>query len=693
MTLAPFLYMRLFLLRALPLLLSIICLATAQAQHDNVADAVAALERGDAASAEQILRTELQARPKDDVVLGLLAVVLDQEKKYGEADDLYRRALSLAPHSAALLNNYGNHLLATGAVTDARAVFLKVLASDPRHVNANLQLARIALQRKMPAESLKYLQALPPEVIAKDPRLNLAMGVALAGTGKYDRAEQFLSRAVDSGPNDFEALYDLGLAASHAGHNERAREVLEKALKQQPENVDVMYDLAAVDVQLHRNEAALELLARAARIAPERTDILFLLAHTSADLGYFGDAAQAWERYIKLRPDDDAARREHAFAETALGEDMQSGLADLKWYVEKHPSDAVGRYELGTAESPSNREQALKELNRALALKPDLTAAHVARGLLYYRQGKPELALQDFEFAVKRDPSPGILDRTGQIYMSLERAGDALPVLRKAADLAPRDSTILFHYARALSKAGRKEEASAVFARCRELGPATSALPHPAGLVDFLSLSPEEQRARYRAGVERTVQKDPSNAEAQVRYLELLLEDGKIGDSINTAQKIGALDASPALIEEAARALLAAQQYAAAKEIIEHAAPANPSPELRVDLAIADAQVVNAQAGLDEMNKVPQVERDGNYYLALTILLDAAGRASDSAASLQQARQLHPMRPDLYQQATALLIRGHRTNEARQLLDEAMRTLPDNADFSIMKDALERSLR
>jgi tetratricopeptide (TPR) repeat protein len=290
------------------------------------------------------------------------------------------------------------------------------------------------------------------------------------------------------------------------------------------------------------------------------------MAHISADLGYFGDAVEAWQRYVKLAPNDDSGRRERGFAEAALGEKPDAGLADLKWYMQKHPNDAIGHYELGTAECSSNPEEAERELNRALALKPDLGAARFARGLLLYKRGKPELALADFEFAVKRDPkNPAVLNRLGQTYMDLNRTADAVDVLRKAAAAAPDDATIQLHFGRALAKAGQANEANAVFARVRELGPGKSELPHPAGLIDFLSLSPAEQRARYRAGVERTVQKSPNNIEAQVRYLELLLEDGKLDQAAATSRQILSLKPSAAIRSETAQILIKAQQYDLAK--------------------------------------------------------------------------------------------------------------------------------
>jgi tetratricopeptide (TPR) repeat protein len=494
---------------------------------------------------------------------------------------------------------------------------------------------------------------------------------------------RYISRAAS---DNFDVLYNLGLAASHAGHNERARDILQSALRQQPQNVDVLYDLAAVDASLGQRETAVYLLATAARLAPERADVQQLLARTTADAGYFGDAVQAWDRYLELVPGDDVARRERAFAVTAIGEDMDGGLNDLRTFVAKHPRDAVGRYELGVAEAATAPDVALAQLDRALAVNPDLTAAHVARGMLYFKQGKFASALSDFEVAARREPANAVvLDRLGRTYMARERSADAIPILRRAAELAPRDSKTLMHLGRALTSAGQEREAKEVFARFRELGPDRSGLPHPAGLVDFLSLSPQEQLARYRAGVERTVQKNPGNAEAHVRYLKLLLDEGNTAEASSVAQRIIELKPSVPLLSEAGGVLLAAEQYAVAKSFLEQAAAASPTAQLMLNLAIAASHPVSAQAGLDQLDRIPLTQRSGDYYLARAEMLDACGRSDEAATVLNEALLANPIRPELYRYATTLLIGKRRLADAFKLLDRGARKLPDNPEILLMR--------
>src|ERR1019366_1776959 len=192
--------------------------------------------------------------------------------------------------------------------------------------------------------------------------------------------------------------------------------------------------------QLQR-ETAIGLLARAAKLAPQRAEVQKLLAIATSGFRDWEDSVAAWERYLTLEPNDDFARRERGLATVHTGQ-FDKGMADLEWFIARHPDDAMGRYEIGMAELDVDQEQALAQLDKSVALKPDFAEARSTRGSLYYQQGKPETALPDLEFAAARLPGdPVTLDRLGQTYVTLDRPADAVKVLRKAAELAPNDFT------------------------------------------------------------------------------------------------------------------------------------------------------------------------------------------------------------------------------------------------------------
>src|ERR1019366_2244534 len=309
----------------------LLALAIGFAADDGPAirEALAALQRGDFAAAERTLRPEVKARPNDGASLTLLGVALDNQKKFTEADDMHRRAAASAPNSPDVWNNYANHQLGTGDEEGARKLYLRVVALDPAHYNANVQLTRLALKGKQGAEALGYLKHLPPGqqdtpnlapmrvealylagetgeadhlaarwlAAAKgDLGLGFSMGLALADAGNFEKAETFFTQAFTLAPSDFNVLFNLGVVAWHTGNYQRAREVLEAAERQQPQNVDVLYNLACVDQAAGRTEAAVALLAQAARLAPQRSDIQKLLALATGDLGALADSAAAWDR-------------------------------------------------------------------------------------------------------------------------------------------------------------------------------------------------------------------------------------------------------------------------------------------------------------------------------------------------------------------------------------------------------------
>lgn len=455
-----------------------------------------ALKGGDFPTAERKLRAELQSHPEEVEALSFLGVALDSQRRFGEADVFHRRALALAPRSNSILDKYGSHLLLTGDESGARKTFLKSLALDPADGYANLQLAQLALKAKDGPEALTHLnrlsaeQAGKPDVASRrvvalelsgrnadaialaaafrnDAEWNASTGRALADAGELSGAETLLESALTAAPGSFSLLFSLGVVASHTGHYTRSREVLEAALRQQPRDVDVLYSLAWTCDAAKQNGDAFRMLAQAAKVAPGRVDIQRSLAIAAGNVGEYKAAADAWDAYVQLDPDDDTGRRERGFAHAHNGQ-LDAGLADLRWYVARHPGDAEAWYELGIAESAKDPDTGMSSLNRAISLKPDFAAARSVRGALYYREGKPEAALPDLELAASAEPDGAMIQyRLGQVYLALDRLSDALRYFRRAAELAPNDYPAQVHLANALAEAGQTTESDAIMERIR----------------------------------------------------------------------------------------------------------------------------------------------------------------------------------------------------------------------------------
>src|SRR5439155_15740056 len=339
------------------------------------------------------------------------AARLDAEQKCEEAERYYREAFAAAPSSPAVLNNAGNHYLVCGQPEKARASFERLLKITPAHANANLQLARLAAEQKEGARALEYLARVKDSAPAvsllraealhwagkradavaildglekeadKDPRVQFAFGITCARIGLYERAEVAFNAVLVTSPDEFELLFNLGRAAARAQHYDRAQRALEVALKLQPNDVDTLFELGRAHAATQDYARAVFVLAQARQLAPKRPDILLALARAAEDAGYYGDSALAYDEYLQIQPDD-TVRRDRARAYGYTVTRLDEGLKELAWYVQKHPDDPIGYYDLAQFSWATDPQKALDQLSTALRLDPRFVAARYNRAWL-----------------------------------------------------------------------------------------------------------------------------------------------------------------------------------------------------------------------------------------------------------------------------------------------------------------------
>jgi tetratricopeptide (TPR) repeat protein len=689
----------------------------AQVPRSVLQQAAADFQHGKADEAEQALRAALKQAPRDPAALGLLGVVLDAQKRFEEAEGAYKQALALAPRSPALLNNLGNHYMALGKTDQARAAYLKVVAAEPRHPNANLQLAQLSVAAKQGAAAVRYLdhlspeeQASPPAAILRagalklmgreaaadnllaeveknagnDPGVAFSLGMVLVDWQRYADAENAFARALDADPTNFDVLYNLGLAAQHAGHMERAVQVYQAALRQHPNDADCLFNLASIYSQTGHSDEAVVPLMQAHHAAPQRTDILLALAQTSQDLGFYADAVTAINEYLKLKPQDDIARRERGFC-LIRSTSLDRGLEDLRWYVQKHPKEARGLYELGIGETVREPDKALEHFSAAVASDPNFSAARYARGILYYQMGKTDESIADLERVLKTDPNDfRSLDALGQDYVHLEKFQEAAEILAQAYQLAPKDPRVLTHYSRVLYRLGHKEEGDKLTVAFRSLGPEEGRRRPYGGLFDFLNLTPQQQYAKYMDNLQRTITTHPEDPTLRVQLGKTLLRQGKTEEAIAALRSVLKLNPNPELLTTCGKALFDFEQYAPAREFLEPAVAAYPSDAgLRLDLAIAVFHSGSAEDALKVLDATPADQRKGDYFLLRAQILDSMQKPEEAAAAFSHGFDAAPTRPDLYLEAALFLIKHKQTQRAIHVLEQASRTLPDAPELQL----------
>jgi tetratricopeptide (TPR) repeat protein len=642
------------------------------------------------------------------------AVDLDAEQKCDEAERYYEQALAKSPASPAVLNNTGNHYLICGEPAKAERYFDQLLKINPAHANANLQMARIAADRKQGAKALQYLSRVKDSSAAveilraeasesagkhaealrivdslraqadADARVGFALGIACARMGLYERAEAAFNSVLAKHPDDFDVLFNLGRAAARAQHYDRALRALEVALKLQPTDVDTLFELGRVHAATNDSRRAVYVLAQARQRAPKRPDILLALARAAEDAGYYGDSALAYDEYLQIQPGDDTVRRDRARVYGYTGTRLKEGLSELDWYIRKHPDDPIGYYNLAQFSWTTDPQKALDQLATALRLDPGLAPARYSRAWLLNRLGRPADSLPDLQAAVRIHPkNVRALDQLGLTYLTLDQAAQAEQVLRQALAISPEDPEVLLHLGRALMALDREQEARRYVDKFQKVRPQRTRDPRrEPGMIELATLPAAERTEREIRRLREDAHSHPGDPDLQLHLALLLLADRRVEEAAAEFRTLLAMNADSRIWTEAGTSLVRAEQYVLAREFLERAAD---TPGTRLDLAIALFFTDGPERALQTIEGVPNGEQTGDYLLMKARILDAAGQRAESEKVLQEGLRHSISRPEVALQALPLLVSHDRNREALDLLDHAIKSSPDSVDLLVTR--------
>ena len=604
------------------------------------------------------------------------AARLDGEGKCIESEPVYRQALSVGNPSTALLNNAGNHYLACGNPAKAREYFELLTGRLPSHPNANLQLARLAVEQQRPAAAAKFLRALTAH---NEPSLLAEAGTMYARLGDFQLAQQAFQRVAALRPGEFDGLWNLGRAAARAGDLPRAREALTAALQLKPDDPGALFELGTAHAAGGDFARAVFVLAQAQNRSPEHPGMALALARAAEDAGYFGDSAIAYDRYLALRPGDENARRDRARVVANTAGRRDEGLKTLGDYVASHPNDPVGHFQLAQLCWNTDAGKSLAHLAEAVRLDPKLASAHVARAWLLHRDGRDREALKHLEAALRVTPgNVRALDQYGLVLVALDRPKDAEKAFRQAAALGPTDWEARLHLGRVLMEQGREAEARVWLDQYQKLRPARQRDPRrEPGMIELATLSAPERRARELERFRSMAKARPDDALLRMQLGNLLLADGRLEEA---GRELGALlemNADAETLAQAGRVLLDAGQYALALPLLERAGA-------RLDCALALFHISGADEALKALAQIPASNQSGEFLLLKAKILDSAGRVQEAQQLLAGPPQAwEAARPQFVEEAALLLAKYGRYAEAARRLARAIAVSPNNRSLRL----------
>jgi tetratricopeptide (TPR) repeat protein len=302
--------------------------------------------------------------------------------------------------------------------------------------------------------------------------LLLLAGAAQSWAGqRLEAAAADFQAAIDLRPQQYQAFLNLARVRELQGRPQDALAALMAAVAKESGAASVYRSRARWHRQAEQLDAALEDLDRAiARAAGDGSETS-LVAEDHKERGVLllratrhAEALAAFDAALRMRPDFAVAWRLQA--ETLLFLDrLEAAVSSFDVYLDK-AAQALPRFQaLGEPVAAAYKQRGLAraKLGRVAEALEDYSAALktardadtlALRGWLYLTNKAPQLALSDFQDALRLDPhQASALAGRGNARVLLNKVEEAMADAQEAARLGAKDHRTLYNAARVLSQA------------------------------------------------------------------------------------------------------------------------------------------------------------------------------------------------------------------------------------------------
>jgi tetratricopeptide (TPR) repeat protein len=184
-----------------------------------------------------------------------------------------------------------------------------------------------------------------------------------------------------------------------------------------------------------------------------------------------GEVAAAFREAVRLRPDDAEAHNNLGLVLIQSGDDP-AGIAQLREAVRLDKNYADAHVNLGAALVPSDAAEAVRELEKAVALAPTSVKARFNLAAAYGASPTAGAAkeIEQLQKVIELDPAfARARVALGKAYLREGKVAEAVKELQEATRTAPENGEARYQLGLALARAGRKDEATSELQKGREL--------------------------------------------------------------------------------------------------------------------------------------------------------------------------------------------------------------------------------
>jgi tetratricopeptide (TPR) repeat protein len=256
----------------------------------------------------------------------------------------------------------------------------------------------------------------------------LQHAITLHQAGDLDGAIRAYREYLAAEPDSAQARSNLGAALARTGRYDEAIAEYDRALRKSPDNPALLLNLGLAYYKTGRLAEAAARFERAVSLAPQfKEQVTLLLASCYNNLARYKESVALLAPIEEGKAGDPGF--DYLYGTALIGDGQAAGGAAVMNRILSRGDSAEARLLRGSLElSAHDRDGALVDLEKAVALNPSLPGAHARLGELLITQGEPERARAVFTQELALDPAEftsnlnmGVLAKQDQDYAEARR--------------------------------------------------------------------------------------------------------------------------------------------------------------------------------------------------------------------------------------------------------------------------------
>ncbi|MEA5561195.1 tetratricopeptide repeat protein [Planktothrix agardhii] len=425
----------------------------------------------------------LEINPNQGLIYWMTGNLLTKQEKIELAINYYQKAIDLQPDKEIFYLKIAENLVKVNQVNQAINCYKKAIQLNPKqaftHQELNrllqlkfqesgevegenlgfyeggVELANAGLETQFQSRSesnietalvasanQQFLVNTPPEKESENLEVQQYKQKAeiLMSQGFYQQALVACHQALKLQPDYLPAYLTLGNILQFQGKIESALRAYFQALELRPNFAEIHANIGTMLFKMQQWEQAISSYEKALELNPNLAAVYWNLGKVFQTVGRVDESITAWQKALELQPNLVEAEFNFEFGNSLARRGLWDEAAkNYQRAIALKPQWAEVYANLGSVRSQQGEEQeAIQYYQKAIELKPDLPQPYLYLGHIFSNKGESEQAIYHYQQSIKLKPdSIDSYANIANIYAKIGRVEAAIQNFEQALALQP----------------------------------------------------------------------------------------------------------------------------------------------------------------------------------------------------------------------------------------------------------------